>query len=110
MKSTRGAIVVLFVFASSAFLFAAQQTLRTEVNLVSVYLTVRDNKGRLVTSLWQDDFKVLEDGKPERITHFSQNSDVPLNVGVLLDTRIDHWRIPFYPSSDLPEAAAPHCP
>src|SRR5262249_27407155 len=65
---------------------SAPQTLRTDVNLVSVYFTVRDNKGKLVTTLNENAFKVTEDGRPQSITHFAQHSDVPLNVGVLLDT------------------------
>src|SRR5262245_47186843 len=81
MKRT---IVAILLF--SGLTASAQQTLRTDVNLVSVYFTVRDNKGKLITTLAKDDFKVAEDGRAQNISHFAQNSDVPLNVGVLLDT------------------------
>ena len=62
------------------------QVLRTEVNLVSVYFTVRDNKKKLASDLDQNRFRVFEDGKEQPIKFFAHHSDVVLNVGVLLDT------------------------
>jgi VWFA-related protein len=56
------------------------------VDLVSVYFTVRDNKKRLASQLEQREFRVLEDGKEQPIKFFAHHSDVLLNVGVLLDT------------------------
>jgi VWFA-related protein len=63
-----------------------QGSLRADVNLVSVYFTVRDKKDRLVTDLEKGAFKVLEDGRQQDVTFFAHHSDVPMNVGVLLDT------------------------
>lgn len=60
--------------------------IRSQVDLVSVYFTVRDNKKRLASDLAQDKFRVNEDGKPQAIKFFAHHSDVVLNVGVLLDT------------------------
>jgi Ca-activated chloride channel homolog len=62
------------------------QQYRSQVDLVSVYFTVRDDKKRLVSDLGQDSFSVAEDGQPESIKFFAHHSDVVLNVGVLLDT------------------------
>jgi len=62
------------------------ETLRADVNLVSVYFSVRDSKGRLITDLGKDAFQVFEDGHKQNISFFAHHSDVPLNVGVLLDT------------------------
>ena len=45
-----------------------RQTLRAEVNVVSLYFTVRDKRERLVTDLTKDAFRVFEDGKPQEIT------------------------------------------
>ena len=59
---------------------------RSEVDLVSVYFTVRNDKKQLVSDLPQDSFHVLEDGQPEAIKFFAHHSDVVLNIGVLLDT------------------------
>lgn len=59
---------------------------RSQVELVSVYFTVRDDKKRLVDDLAQDSFSVSENGRPQAIKFFAHHSDVVLNVGVLLDT------------------------
>ena len=59
---------------------------RSQVDLVSVYFTVRDDKKRLASDLPQDKFSVSEDGRAQPIKFFSHHSDVILNVGVLLDT------------------------
>ena len=58
----------------------------SQVDLVSVYFTVRDDKKRLASDLAQDKFSVSEDGQPQVIKLFAHHSDVVLNVGVLLDT------------------------
>src|SRR5262249_14554560 len=56
------------------------QVLRTQVNLVSVYFTVRDNKKKLASDLDQNKFRVQEDGKEQPIKFFAHHSDVVLNV------------------------------
>jgi len=61
-------------------------TLRVDVRLVNVVATVSDSEGKHVPSLSADDFTILEDGVPQKITHFSQDHDVPVSVGILLDT------------------------
>lgn len=63
-----------------------QTTIKSDVNLVSVYFTVRDKKKALVSDLPQDRFRVFEDGKEQPIKFFAQHSDVVLNVGLMLDT------------------------
>src|SRR6266404_6282892 len=59
---------------------------RSQVDLVSVYFTVRDDKKHLVSDLAQVSFSVSENGQPQAIKFFAHHSDVVLNVGVLLDT------------------------
>ena len=63
-----------------------QGAFRSQVDLVSVYFTVRDDKKRLVSDLGQDQFSVEENGQLQAIKFFAHHSDVVLNVGVLLDT------------------------
>jgi len=63
-----------------------QQSYRSQVDLVSVYFTVRDEKKQLVSDLPKDSFSVSEDGQPQAIKFFAHHSDVVLNVGVLVDT------------------------
>jgi VWFA-related protein len=83
-----------FVPAAAALLcvcsLAAWQepTFSTDVKVVNVLATVRDNKGSLVHGLTRHDFTVLEDGRPQTIRYFSQDSDLPLTVGLLVDTSL----------------------
>ena len=57
---------------------------RSGVDLVRVTATVRDVEGRLVGDLTRDDFEILEDGRPQRITQFDRGR-VPVSLGVVLD-------------------------
>jgi VWFA-related protein len=56
-----------------------------DVNLVVLHATVLDKKGGFVSGLDKDDFRVLEDGKPQTIRTFS-SQDVPVSVGLLVDS------------------------
>jgi VWFA-related protein len=94
MKSILLTFLLTAVAGGASFVAVAQRgnstsqqgNLRADVNLVSVYFTVRDKKERLVTDLEKSAFEVSEDGRPQDITFFAHHSDVPMNVGVLLDT------------------------
>ncbi|MFQ5876956.1 MAG: VWA domain-containing protein [Acidobacteriota bacterium] len=55
-----------------------------EVRLVNVFATVRDRRGRVVLDLKEEDFRLVEDGVPQTITHFS-SARVPLTVALLID-------------------------
>jgi VWFA-related protein len=58
----------------------------TDVNVVSVLATVRDKNNAIVHNLIKDDFTVEEDGRPQKITYFAAQSDLPLTLGLLVDT------------------------
>lgn len=64
----------------------ASQSIRTDVNLVDVLFTVVDRKNKMVSDLDKDSFTVFDDGKQQEIRFFSQQTDLPLRVGLLLDT------------------------
>jgi VWFA-related protein len=59
---------------------------RREVPLVNVVLAVTDRHNRFITSLGEKDFRVFEDGNEQRIEFFHRESDLPLRIGMLLDT------------------------
>jgi Ca-activated chloride channel family protein len=80
------AAALVLPFAGSVPAQQKTDTLHTDVNVVSVYFTVRDGKSKLIPNLKQEDFRVLEDGREQSIRFFAQHTDVPLNIGVLLDT------------------------
>ena len=62
------------------------ETLKVNVNLVSLYYTVHDKHGALIPTLTKDDFTILEDKVPQTIKNFAAESDQPLTLGILLDT------------------------
>jgi VWFA-related protein len=61
-------------------------TIKTEVNLVNLFVTVRDKNKRIVTDMKQDDFKVAEDNQDQKIAFFSKEMALPITLGILLDT------------------------
>ncbi len=75
-----------FLLAGAGTLLAQDSTFTTEVNVVTVLATVRDSGGRVVKDLTRDDFALSEDGVPQTIRYFSRESDLPLTIGLLIDT------------------------
>lgn len=72
-----------------------QQPFQVQVNEVIVPVTVTDDKGRFVSNLDQNDFKVFDDGKEQKIQFFTRERNQPVVVGFLLDlsnaSKI-HWK------------------
>jgi VWFA-related protein len=64
----------------------SQTTIPVTVNLVDVLFTVLDRRNKLVPDLGQKDFQILDDNVPQDIRYFSRQSDLPLRIGMLLDT------------------------
>ena len=71
-----------------------QVTFRTQASEVIVPVTVTDDKGRFVSNLEAKDFRILDEGRPQRIQFFSHSQKQPIVVGFLIDlssnSRI-HW-------------------
>ena len=57
-----------------------------DVTRVNMLFTVTDKKGRFVTDLGRDDFLVLENKKPQVIAEFTAETELPLRLGILIDT------------------------
>jgi VWFA-related protein len=65
----------------------APQTMHIEVNLVNVFATVRDKRTkRIVSDMEQNDFKITEDNAEQKISSFSRDSNLPVTLGLLIDT------------------------
>jgi len=77
-------IFVLIAVLLTVPIIAGQ--LKVDVALVTVIATVTDDLGRHVSDLTEDDFVIYEDGKQQAISHFSQSEDLPVSMGVVLDT------------------------
>lgn len=57
-----------------------------DVTRVNMLFTVSDKKGRFVTDLNRGDFQVMENKKPQQILEFTAETDLPLRLGILIDT------------------------
>ncbi|HKM46747.1 MAG TPA: VWA domain-containing protein [Terriglobales bacterium] len=64
----------------------AVATIAVDVKVVTLPVTVRDKHGAIVRDLTKDDFTLQEDGRPQAIRYFSQEANLPLTLGLLVDT------------------------
>ena len=71
----------------------SQSKISTEVKLVTVYAAVRDKHGRIIPNLNQSDFALQEDARPQTIKYFARESDLPLTLGLLVDTSLSQRRV-----------------
>ena len=68
-------------------------TISVDVKMVSMLATVRDKHGLLVRNLTKDDFMLDQDGHPQAISYFAQDSNLPLSLGLLVDTSLSQRRV-----------------
>jgi VWFA-related protein len=61
-------------------------TLSVQARLVTLPVTVRDKKGKIVSGLTKEDFTLTEDGRPETIKYLNVDTNLPLTLGLLVDT------------------------
>jgi VWFA-related protein len=71
----------------------AQPKIAVEVKTVSVLASVRDKHGKTISNLTKDDFFLTEDGRPQTIDYFARESDLPLRLGLLVDTSLSQRRV-----------------
>jgi VWFA-related protein len=62
------------------------QTLTVTVDLVNIVFAVADKKGKFITNLKKEDFRIFEDNRPQIVTNFSRETDLPLTIALLVDT------------------------
>jgi VWFA-related protein len=98
-------VLLTFVFAGAfALPLGAQQatpadqdqsmeTLKVRVNVVQLFFNVKDKKGALIPNQTKDDFEVFEDGKPQSIKYFTAESNLPLTLGILIDSSGSQMRV-----------------
>jgi len=68
-------------------------TFSTEVKVVNVLATVTDKKGQILRDLSQEDFLLYEDKRPQTVRYFSRESDLPLTLGLMVDTSMSQERV-----------------
>ncbi len=68
-------------------------TFSTDVKVVSVLATVLDKQNHLIRDLNRDDFRILENNRPQSIKYFSRDSDLPLTLGLMVDTSMSQEHV-----------------
>src|SRR5271155_4684457 len=88
-------LFVAVLLLAGAPLRSQQQgpTISVNVKMVTMFATVRDKHGALVRNLTKDDFVLQQDGHPQMITYFAPDSDLPLTLGLLVDTSGSQRRV-----------------
>lgn len=102
-------IITLTLFFISAFLNGQQtstqqpplstddtkqpSTLSVTVKVVNVPATVRDKHGQIINNVGKDDFLLEEDGRPQAVRYFAHDTDLPLTLGLLVDTSLSQRRV-----------------
>jgi Ca-activated chloride channel family protein len=79
-----GILALASILASP--LAAQETTLRVDVKLVSIFVTVTDRNGAIVGGLGREDFALSEDDRPQQIAVFEKQSEMPLNLTLAIDT------------------------
>jgi VWFA-related protein len=69
------------------------ETLKVQVNVVQLFFNVKDKKGALIPNQTKNDFDLFEDGKPQTIKYFTAESNLPLTLGILIDTSGSQMRV-----------------
>jgi len=71
----------------------SMETLKVRVNVVQLFFNVKDKKGALIPNQTKNDFELLEDGKPQTIKYFTAESNLPLTLGILIDSSGSQARV-----------------
>src|ERR1700679_2461794 len=81
--------------AASVFLRAQQEdaTFSSDVQVVNLLATVRNKNHEILRDLTKDDFQVLENGRPQTIRYFTRESDLPLTIGLMVDTSMSQLHV-----------------
>jgi VWFA-related protein len=61
-------------------------TFKANANIVQLFFNVKDKHGALIPNLTKDDFNIAEDGKPQTIKYFTAESNLPLTLGIMIDS------------------------
>ncbi len=93
--SRRGVLLSAAAFFSLRSGIRAQDesTFSTDVKLVNLFSAVRTKKGEYIHDLNKEDFALTENGRPQIIKFFSRESDLPLTLGLMVDTSMSQRKV-----------------
>src|SRR5208282_3824622 len=69
------------------------ETLKVNVEVVQLFFNVKDKHGALIPGLNKDNFDLFEDGRPQTIKYFKAETDLPLTLGILIDSSGSQTRV-----------------
>jgi VWFA-related protein len=87
------AIQATTLLGAGSRLCAQDATFSTSVKVVNVLASVRTKKGEIVRDLNKDDFSVTENGRSQTLRYFARESDLPLTLGLMVDTSMSQRRV-----------------
>ena len=93
MKASRRNFLISAALVAPRLRAQQQPTFSSEVKVVNVLATVRDKSGAIVRNLNKSDFRIFEEGRPQEIRYFSQETDLPLTIGLLVDTSLSQVKV-----------------
>src|ERR1700704_2309939 len=70
-----------------------ESTIKVDVKVVNVLASVRTKKGEIIRNLAQEDFAIAEDGRPQKIRYFARETDLPLTIGLMVDTSMSQEKV-----------------
>ena len=81
-------------------------TFKANTNVVQLFFNVKDKKGGMIANLPKDAFELSEDGKPQTVKYFSAESQLPLTLGILIDSSASQERRVGLPPSPMAAASS----
>ena len=86
-------LICSFLGAGAAMKAQQQPKPSAESKEVTVYATARDKHGKIVANLKKENFALDEEGRPQTISTFARGSDLPITLGLLVDTSLSQRRL-----------------
>jgi VWFA-related protein len=83
----------LTIAAPTAGAQDAEPIFKSDVKVVSVLANVMDKQGQIMRDLGKEDFQIAENGRPQTIRYFSRQSDLPLTLGLMVDTSMSQVNV-----------------
>ncbi len=92
-SSRRRFLVSAASFCGTALWAQQDATFSSDVQVVNLLATVRNKNHEILRDLTKDDFHILENGRPQTIKYFTRESDLPLTIGLMVDTSMSQVHV-----------------
>jgi VWFA-related protein len=89
----RGSKSVFVLLCLGSLIAQDDAVFKTDVKVVNMLAAVRNKHGTYIKDLTRDDFVLSEDGRPQTIRYFTKQSELPLKLGLLVDTSVSQDKV-----------------